>query len=196
LAKSVFDDARNRKKGDLMVEERSDGDLVGGVVDGGGAAAGRHGFAGEAEHGETAFVERAEIEGEQLLKIEGGFDARGAGRVEEGVLDGERHRRRAKLREHGAVGEFDDRVHDALRVHHGGTLLGAQAEKALGFDEFEALVGERGGVDGDFRAHRPVGVLDGVGGGDRGEAFDGPVAEGAAAGGEGDAAHGRKGMAI
>ena len=105
------------------------------------------------------------------------------------MLDRKRHRRGAQLGEHGAVGEFDEGVDDALGVEYRGALLGAQSEEALGFDELEALVGERGGVDGDFRAHRPIGVFEGVGGSTVGEAFGGPVAECAAAGGEDDATH-------
>ena len=105
------------------------------------------------------------------------------------MLDRKRHRRGAQLGEHGAVGEFDEGVNDALGVEYRGALLGAQPEEALGFDELEAFVGERGGVDRDFRAHRPVGVVEGVGGSNVGEACGGPVAECAAAGGEDDATH-------
>ena len=196
LAESVFDDARNRKKGDLMREEGGDGDLVGGVVNGRGTAAGGHGFPGEAEHREANFVERPEIEREQFPEIKRGIDSRRTGGVEQGMLDGKCHRRRAELGEHRAVGEFDDRVDDALRVHDGGALLGAEAEEALGLDQLEAFVGQRGGVDGDFGAHRPIGMFDGVGGGDGGEAVDGPVAERAAARGDGDAADGGAGVAL
>ena len=112
------------------------------------------------------------------------------------MLDGKCHRRRAELGEHRAVGEFDDRVDDALRVHDGGALLGTEAEEALGLDQLEAFVGQRGGVDGYFGAHRPIGMFDGVGGGDGGEAVDGPVAERAAARGDRDAADGRVGVAL
>jgi len=188
LTESVFDDARNRKERDAGVEEGGDGDLVGRVEDGGCDAAGGHRLAGEAEAGKTKLVDGAEFEAEELGEIESGFDAGRAMRVEQRVLDGKRHRRRAELGEHGAVGELDEAMDDALRVEDRGALLGAEIEEPLGFDEFEAFVGERGGVDGDFRAHRPVGVLEGVGGRDVREAFLRPIAESAAGGGEDDAA--------
>ena len=93
--------------------------------------------------------------------------------------------------EHRAVGEFHQAVHDALRVEHGVALVGLQPEEALGLDQLQALVGERGGIDGDLGAHRPVRVADRVGGSDRRQTFGRPVAEGAAARGEDDAPHAR-----
>ena len=43
-------------------------------------------------------------------------------------------------------------------------LVGLEVEEPFGFDHFEAFVHHRGGVDGDFGAHVPVGVLEGLGG--------------------------------
>ena len=57
-------------------------------------------------------------------EVERGLDARGARGVQQRVLDGKRHRGRRELREHRAVGELHEAMHDALRVHDGGALVG------------------------------------------------------------------------
>jgi hypothetical protein len=49
-------------------------------------------------------------------------------------------------------------------MQHGVALVGPQPEQPLRLDQLEALVGERGRVDGDLRPHRPVGMLERVGG--------------------------------
>lgn len=140
--------------------------------------------------GKARFVHRPEIQREQFGEIQRSLDRCGAlRRMQQRMLDGKRHRRRRELREHGAVVELDEAVHDALGVEDGLTLVMAQAEEALGLDEFEALVGERGGIDGDLGAHRPIGVLDGIGRSDVREFFQRPVPERAATGGEDDAPH-------
>jgi len=58
-----------------------------------------------------------------------------------------------------AIDEFDQRVDDALMVDHHVDLLERQPEQPVGFDDLEALVHERGRVDGDLRAHRPARVV-------------------------------------
>jgi hypothetical protein len=61
-SESLFHHCRQRKKRDVTVEKRRDGNLVGGIVNGRGTAAGGHGGLGEAQHGVTGFVHRAEVE--------------------------------------------------------------------------------------------------------------------------------------
>ena len=100
----------------------------------GGGAAGAHDLASETKHREPGFVNGAELEGEAAGEIEGRGGAGEATWVKERVLDMESHRRRAEVREHSAVDELHDAVHEALGVEDGGTLFGAQAEEDLGFD--------------------------------------------------------------
>ena len=68
------------------------------------------------------------------------------------------------MREHGAVAELDKGMHNALTVNHDMNLFQREAVKAHGLNDFQALVHERGAVHGDFRAHAPVGMFQGVGG--------------------------------
>ena len=67
-------------------------------------------------------------------------------------------------------------------------LIGAHAEKPARLDDFETLVDHGGGIDGDAVAHLPVGMGEGLFGSDGGEIFQGRFAEGAAGGGEDEAA--------
>lgn len=62
-------------------------------------------------------------------------------------------------------------------------------EEMTCLDDFECLVEHRGGVDGDFCSHRPVGVVEGIGG--CGVFYSGcvPGAEWASRGGDDQAFH-------
>ena len=62
-------------------------------------------------------------------------------------------------------------------------LLRREAEEPRGLDDFEPLVRHRGRVDGDLAAHAPVGMGRCLVGADRVQLLEGPVAEGAARGG-------------
>ena len=71
------------------------------------------------------------------------------------VQDGQLHARHAELREHAAVDELDERVHDALRMHDDLDAVVRQAEQEVRLDDLERLVGERRAVDGDLASHAP-----------------------------------------
>src|SRR5689334_6559047 len=71
------------------------------------------------------------------------------------IEDGQLHTWYAKLREHTAVNELDERVNDALRMDNYLDPIVRQPEQEMGFDHLERLVRERGTVDGDFAAHAP-----------------------------------------
>ncbi len=131
----------------------------------------------EGELGELGEVERGEGVG----------DAVGVGNS---VLDGEAHVAMAELGEDAAVLKLDHAMDDALGVDDDVDFCHGDIEQPFGFDHFEAFVKEGGGVDGDFAAHVPGGVFEGLGEGDVGELVSGEGAEGAAAGGEEEAADG------
>ena len=78
-------------------------------------------------------------------------------------------------------------MHDRRRVDDHLDPLVRQAEEVVRLDHLEALVGERGGVDRDLRAHRPRRVREGLLGRDGAQVVDGEPAERATARGEDDA---------
>ena len=61
----------------------------------------------------------------------------------------------AEVRERGAVAEADERVDDRGRVHDDLDPLVREPEEEVRLDQLEPLVGERGRVDRDLRAHAP-----------------------------------------
>ena len=81
------------------------------------------------------------------------------------------------MAQNGAVGEFHQRVHDRLRMDQNVQLVIADAEKNAGFYQLQPLVHQGRGIDGDFRAHLPGGMAQGVfrGGGE--DLLSGPCAE-------------------
>ena len=105
-------------------------------------------------------------------------------RVRERVADGRAHVGHAQMREDRAVGEARHAVHRALRVDHHGDALVRHAEEVVRLDDLEALVHQRGRIDGDLGAHRPVGVLERLLRRDGGQVRGRPAAEGAAGAGE------------
>ena len=54
--------------------------------------------------------------------------------------------------------ELHQRVDDGLRMHHRLDALQRDVEEPLGLDNFQALVHQRGAVDGNLGAHLPVGM--------------------------------------
>ena len=79
------------------------------------------------------------------------------------VADGQLHVGRTELREHRAVAVLDERMNDTLAVDDGIHLPQRQTVEPHGLDDLKALVHQRRGIDGDLRAHRPVGVTERVG---------------------------------
>ncbi|MEY5016377.1 MAG: hypothetical protein RIS92_2735 [Verrucomicrobiota bacterium] len=76
---------------------------------------------------------------------------------------------------------------DALWVDHDVDAVHFNLEQPACLDHFEAFVEQGGRVDGDFAAHGPRGVAEGLGWGDAGEFLGGSFSEGASAGGENEA---------
>ncbi len=105
------------------------------------------------------------------------------------------HVGRPQLREHRAVTILDERVHDALRMHHDLDLLRRDAEQETRLDQLQALVHQRSGVDRDLATHHPVRVSARGLGGDRGEGLSGEAAERAAGSCQKNAPHSRRRLA-
>ena len=179
----AFDDLGNAHEGQAILEEGRNG--IEGARE---RATFFHGFAGEAETGEAARGSLLEIEALELGPVELNLLRRDARGVGERVLNGHAHVWRGELREHSAVDEFDEGMNDGLWVDDDVNLIGAHAEEPAGFNDFEAFVHHGGGVDGDAIAHFPVGMGESLIDGDAGEVVDGCFTEGAAGGGEDDAA--------
>jgi len=187
------DDVGDPGEPEFTATEPVDGDLIGGVEDGGEGAAHGAGMACEIECGETGGVGLFELEGANPREIGGDAVVGGTSRIREGVLDGEAHIRGGELGEDGAIDEFDHRMDDALGVDDDLDAVHADVEEPAGLNHFEAFVEERGGVDGDLASHDPGGVFEGLFECDGFEGLAGPaggVAEGAAAGGEPEVADG------
>ena len=153
-------------------------------------------MAGEVEGGEIFGARCVELEFGKFGEIERFERACESVRVGEGVLNGEAHVGPRKLGEHGAIGELDHRMDDGLRMNDRFDAIHLDSKQPTGFDHFEAFVEEGGGVDGDFPAHGPSGVTEGLGWGDAGEFLGWGIAEGAAAGGEDEALDVRGGAAF
>ena len=176
------------REGDAAVEEGGDGDFISGVEDGGERAAFGAGADGEVEGWEDVAAGGFEVEFSEGGEVEGSEGIGDAVRVGDGVVDGEAHVGAAELGEDRAVGEFDHGVDDALRVDDDIDASHFDIEEPAGLDHFEAFVEERGGVDGDFAAHVPRGVFEGLFEGGGGDLVWGPCAEGPAASGEDETA--------
>ena len=97
----------NLRKVDAAVDEGFNGDFVGGIEYGGKGTADFARFARELERGETFGIWFFESEAAEFGEI--GLDAitRRAVWIGEGVLNGQAHVRRGKLREHRTVYEFN-----------------------------------------------------------------------------------------
>ena len=83
--------------------------------------------------------------------------------------DGDPHVGITQLCQYRAVDIFHHGMDDALRMDDHIQLLGRHVEEELGLDQLQTLVHERGRVDRDLAAHRPLGMLAGLlgrGGGD------------------------------
>ena len=59
---------------------------------------------------------------------------------------------------HRTIGKADQAVNNALRMDQHIEPLGGYAENMVGFDQFQPFIHHRSGIDGDFRAHGPVGM--------------------------------------
>src|SRR5207247_5473804 len=97
--------------------------------------------------------------------------------------------RPAELRIEGAVDELDQRVDDALRMDAHGDPVERDAVEVMCLDHLEALVHQRGRVDGHLGAHRPAGMVQGLLYGHLVEVQVGMRPERAAAGGDDQASY-------
>ena len=184
----ALDGVPDAGEAELAIEEGLDGDFVGGIEHGGEGAADGAGVAGEVDGGEVIDARGLEVEGGELGEVERPQIVRDAVGPGDGVLDGEAHVTVAELGDDAVVSEFDHAVDDALRMDDDLDLVHGHVEEPFGLDHFEPFVEEGGAVDGDLSPHGPGGMLQGLGDGDGGQLIGGELAEGAAAGGEEDAA--------
>ncbi len=72
------------------------------------------------------------------------------------------HVRQSQLGLHGPVGKLDHGMDYTLRMHHGGYPVGGDPEKPVSFDDLKRLVEHGSRIYGDFSAHAPVWVTQGV----------------------------------
>ena len=145
-----------------------------------------HGFVGKSQVRETMQVRLFEgqiLEREQVRTREITLEPFREG---EGVLDRQAHVRRTELCFDGAIGELHSRMDDGLRMHEYLYLLHGHAEEPFGFDDFEAFIHHRCGVDGDLSSHIPVRMLECIGGCDGTHLIERESTEGSAAGREKD----------
>ena len=146
--------------------------------------------AGEGKQGEDLGIGAAEgelTESEEigLLQSPLGGEAAGMG---QGVLDAVPHIRHRHLGDDAMVNIFHHGVDHALAVDDDLHLVGRHTEEMHRLDDLEALVHEGGGVYRDLGSHFPGGVSQGHGFGDGLQLFLGVAVEGAARGGQQDAA--------
>src|SRR5438105_4540195 len=107
MIQNVAAGARDIEEAQLAGQEQADRGLVGRVEHGpaGPAAAGN--FKTEIESGKGLAIGLLELERTQLGPVEPPGRPRDAIRIREGILDGQAHVGRRKLRQHRAVGELD-----------------------------------------------------------------------------------------
>ncbi len=158
--------------------------LVGGVEHARRGAA-RHGrLTGQAQAREGLLVGSLELQRSHRREVERGHRDVGTHGMVQGVGDRHAHVGMPEVRERGAVVERDHAVDDRLRVDHHVDLLVGRAEQVVGLDHLEALVEQRGRVDGDAAAHLPGGVRERLLDGHVLELVGGAAAEWAAGSGE------------
>src|SRR5216683_853563 len=147
---------------ELVGQEGVDRLLVGGVQDGGMAAAGLGRLAGQPDAREPALVEVVELEAAELFQARRRYRVRQAVGVGEGDRDGQPHVRPAELRLERPVDELDERVDHALWMDADGDGLQGQPEQVVSLDQLEPFVHQSGRVDSDLRPHRPARMVEGL----------------------------------
>ena len=75
------------------------------------------------------------------------------------VRDGQTHIGIGQLGEYRAIDVLHHRVHNGLRVNDDVDAVYVDAKERRRLHDFETLVHQCGGVDGDLRAHRPGRVV-------------------------------------
>ena len=141
--------------------------LVGGVEDRRVGRARLPHVPGEGHRGEGLVVQGQEVPRRGGGPVAGRTPRPAAGPASRGPgRSGAACRRRRRLGDGGPVVELDHRVDHLLRVHHDVDPLERDVEQQVGLDHLEPLVDQRRGVGRDDRAHREVGVGQGLGDGD------------------------------
>ncbi len=138
---------------------------------------------------EAVEVRGRELEIAALGQIEAGQGEPEAFGKGQGVDNGNPHIGNSHLGHHRAVDIFHHRMNDALGMDQDLDLFHRGAEKPMGLDHLQPFVHQGGGVNGDFFAHGPVGMVKGLLRGDLPQFPGRFVTEGAARGGEDDPGH-------
>ena len=149
---------RDLRKTQLSCQKKRDGGFVGAVERCRAQPAPANRRTAERQSAERRIVRRKKRQFAVRRQIQ---RLRGAGvpvRVRQRILDRDFHVRHAQLRQHGVVVELDHGVDDAFAVHHHVHAIFRDTEQPGGFDDFQPFVHHGSAVDGNFRAHRPVGV--------------------------------------
>ena len=189
LPERLLDDGRDVEEADAAVQERADGDLVGGVQDARGGAAGHARLAGQGKAAEGRDVGRLEVQAERRRQVERLDRRRRAMRMGERPRDRHAHVGKAGVGEQGAVAEAHHPVDDRLRVHDDLDGVVGDPEQVMRLDHLEALVHQRGRVDRDLLPHAPGRVGERLGRGHVGELVAAAAAKRAARGGDDDPGH-------
>ena len=190
-----FDQPGDIEEMHLFLEEEGHGLLVGGVHHRWHGAARAAGGVGQLHAGVFAGVWLAEVELAHFGEIQAAPRGFQPLRPAHAIEDRQLHVGPSQLGQHRRVGQLHHRMDDRLGVDHDLDVVVIQAEEVVGFDHFEPLVHQAGAIHRDLFAHAPVGMAGGIGHGGLHEIRRVPIAEGAARGGELDAAQPRGGNA-
>ena len=148
---------------DLISQEHGHRFLVGAVHGRAGGAALFRAGVGQRQTREVLHIRLRKGQRAAAEQIQGLHRAGNPLRVGQGQLNGQTHIRGAQLGHHRAVGELHHGVHHALPVDDHIHLLQRHPIQPHGFDDLQSLIHQGGAVDGDLRAHLPVGMLQGIG---------------------------------
>ena len=136
-------------------KERLDRHFIGGAEPRRGGAADAPGLVREWQAAKSGSVGSLEVEAPQLGPLDTTERGGDSGRVRKCVADGQSHVGHRELGDGAAVGELDHRVHHALRVHDDLDDVIWGTEQLVRLDDFQTLVHQGAGVDGDLRTHLP-----------------------------------------
>ena len=158
--KRRLDQAGDGKEADSPGEKRCHSHFIGGIEHGAGASALRQDFASELERGKSLLIRGFEAERAERGQIEAlgrSMHALGPGQA---IGDGRAHIGAGHLREDRPVTQMHEAMHDRLRMDQNVELVRREPEEVMRFQQLEPLVHQRGRIDRDLGAHRPVGVVE------------------------------------
>src|SRR5205809_3967771 len=156
---SLRDERNDVGEADLTVEETLDGDFIRRVQHHRIGAARFGGAASDRNRRIPDLVDRLECQGAKMLDLQSRQAYVDPLRVHEGVHYGESHIWYGQLRLDGSIGEFDERVDDALSVEDNGYFCLRNAEEPARLDDLQPFVHQGSRIHGDLRAHRPGRML-------------------------------------